>query len=130
MKFLLEKMNKDHSITLMATSTSQIVEKDYDCGGVALYIKDGINFSLRHDLTIMDEKFFESIFVDLHFKSHSVTVGTIYRTPDETILSQNRFLHHLRKTLGILDRKKLHCFIMGDMNYDLLDLDSSSEDLF
>ena len=80
--------------------------KDHAQGGVALYIKYGINFSLRLDLSIMDEQFFESIFVDLHFKSQSVTIGTIYRSPDETISSQNRFLHHLRKTLNIIDRNK------------------------
>ena len=104
--------------------------KEYAQGGVALYIKDDLKFSQRHDLTILEEKYFESIFVDLHVKPHPITIGTVYRSPDESISSNNKFLHHLRNSLRILDRKKNPCFIMGDMNYDLLDLDSQAEDLF
>ena len=78
----------------------------------------------------MDEKYFESIFVDLHVKPQPVTVGTIYRSPDEITSSHIKFLHHLQNTLSIIDHKKNPCFIMGDMNFDLLDLDSQAEDLF
>ena len=103
---------------------------EYARGGVALYIQDNIKFSIRNDLTIMDEKLYESLFVDLQINSRPLTVGTIYRSPDERVASNNKFLHHLKNTLTIINRKNTPCFLMGDMNFDLLDLDSSAEDLF
>ena len=33
----------------------------HKCGGVPAYIKNEINFSIRYDLTVMDEKIFESL---------------------------------------------------------------------
>ena len=35
-------------------------------GGVGLYIKDNLVFSIRDDLTLMREKTFESIFIDVN----------------------------------------------------------------
>ena len=99
-------------------------------GGVALYIQDNIKFTIRHDLKIMDEKIYESLFVDLKFNRRPVTVGTIYRVPDDRIANNNKFLHHLNNALRILHSKQTRCFLMGDMNFDLLDLDSQAEDLF
>ena len=37
----------------------------YKGGGVAFYLKDNLTYSLRLDLNIMEEKIFESIFVDI-----------------------------------------------------------------
>ena len=104
--------------------------KNYDCGGVAFYIKKEIKFSILDDLTVMNEKIYESLFIDVTINNKKVTVGTIYRSPDELVSSNNAFLHHLRNSLNILSRKNNPCFIMGDMNFDLLDLDSPAEDLF
>ena len=104
--------------------------KDHECGGVAFYIQQNITFSIREDLTVMDEKIFESLFVDLTINHKPITLGTIYRSPDELVASNNSFLHHLKNTLNIINRKNSPCFIMGDMNFDLLDLDSPAEDLF
>ena len=47
-------------------------------GGVAFYVQDKIKYTIRHDLTIMDEKIYESLFIDLKFNLRPVTVGTIY----------------------------------------------------
>ena len=50
-------------------------------GGVGLYIKDKLVFSLNSDLTIMNEKHFESIFIIIQFKNKLIICGTIYRSP-------------------------------------------------
>ena len=105
--------------------------KDLEQGGVALYVQKNIkNVTIRDDLTVMDEKIFESLFIDITIDQKPLTVGTIYRSPIELVANHNAFLHHLKNTLNIIDRKNIPCFIMGDMNYDLLDLDSPAEDLF
>ena len=103
----------------------------YAQGGVGLYIAHTIDFTPRIELTVMDEKIFESIFVDVHINSsRSVTVGTIYRSPDQIVANNDKFRKHLHTVLTLINIRKNDSFIMGDMNYDLLDTDSADEDLF
>ena len=49
--------------------------------GVALYIKKTINYALRNDLTLMNERIFQSLFIDIQFGNDKITCGTTYRTP-------------------------------------------------
>ena len=46
-------------------------------GGVGLYIHKTLPYSLTNDLSVMNNKIFESIFVNLHFRSKTITAGTI-----------------------------------------------------
>ena len=46
-------------------------------GGVGLYIKDNLVFSIRDDLTLVRENFFESIFIDVIFYEKTVTCGAV-----------------------------------------------------
>ena len=109
----------------------QICREKYIQGGVGLYIADFIDFTPRIELTVMDETIFESIFVDVHISSsRSITIGTIYRSPVEIVSNHDKFRKHLHTVLNIINSGKNDCFIMGDMNYDLLDTDSADEDLF
>ena len=39
--------------------------KNHKGGGVGIYVKDTLNFKLREELTIMDEKNFESLFIEI-----------------------------------------------------------------
>ena len=52
-------------------------------GGVALYIKKTINYTLRNDLTHMNEGIFESLFIDIQFGNDKITCSTIYRAPKQ-----------------------------------------------
>ena len=99
-------------------------------GGVGLYIKNDVKFSLRDDLTVMDEKIFESIFIDLYYGNKTVTVGTIYRRPDTLIDSNNKFFSHLIPMLKKLKSSNKDCYIMGDQNYNLLETDDPLVDQF
>ena len=58
-------------------------------GGVALYIKKTINYTLRNDLTHMNEGIFESLFIDIKFGSGKITCGTLYRAPKQNRFSNN-----------------------------------------
>ena len=94
-------------------------------------IADTIDFTPLSELTLMDEKIFESVFVDVCINSsRRITVGTIYRPPDQIVESNNKFCKHLNTLLTQINARKNDCFIMGDMNYDLLDTESADEDLF
>ena len=88
-------------------------------GGVGFYVKDNLVYSTRLDLNRMEEKFFESLFIDVKFKNKTITFGCIYRAPCNDILSNSSFLDILNNTLKRI--KKRDCFLLGDFNYSILD---------
>ena len=89
-------------------------------GGVAIYIKKTINYTLRNDLTLMNEGIFESLFIDIQFGNDKITCGTIYRAPKQNRFSNNQFKVQLKNALSTLNVSKNKAYIMGDLNYDLL----------
>ena len=89
-------------------------------GGVALYIKEGIKYAPRYDLTYMDEGNFESLFIDIQLGNEKITCGTIYRLPKQDKSSNERFRLKLRGELNAIKASKNNAYIMGDFNYDLL----------
>ena len=52
-------------------------------GGVGLYINCSLNFTLRSDLTIMHEKFFEPLFIKIESNNSTIISGVIYRPPSK-----------------------------------------------
>ena len=87
---------------------------------MALYIKKTINCTLRNDLTLMNEGIFESLFIDTQFGNDKITCGTIYRAPKQDRFSNNQFKVQLKNALSTLNVFKNKAYIMGDLNYDLL----------
>ena len=66
-------------------------------GGVALYIREDINFRTRPDLDIFYPFIFESVFVTL---THlNITVGVIYRSPSADIATFLQTYLHLCHSL-------------------------------
>ena len=98
-------------------------------GGVLIYVKNGINFEPRDDLTIYKKKELESYFIEvIDDKSSNAIVGVIYRHPsmDETNFIDD-FIQPLNDKLQT-ENKKL--FIAGDFNFDFLNLDHSESSYF
>ena len=85
-----------------------------------LYIKKTINYTLRNDLTHMNEGIFESLFIDIQFGNDKITCGTIYRAPKQDRFSNKQFKVQLKNALSTLNVSKNKAYIMGDLNYDLL----------
>ena len=48
-------------------------------GGVGFYIKNIHNFSVVEKITIMNKKFFKSIFIKIDIQNIDVMCGNIYR---------------------------------------------------
>ena len=88
--------------------------------GVALYIKKTINYTLRNDLSQMNEGIFESLFIDVQLGNDKITCGTIYRASKQDRFSNNQFKTQLKNALSTLTVSKNKAYIMGDLNYDLL----------
>ena len=88
-------------------------------GGVAFYIKNNLQFTVIDELSIVNEKVFESIFVKIELKHDTITCGTIYRSPMTDSTSNQQFISNLSSVLSHL-KPNTKCFIYGDFNYDLL----------
>ena len=68
----------------------------------------------------MNEGIFQSLFIDIQFGNDKITCGTIYRTAKQDRFSNNQFKVQLKNALGTLNVSKNKAYIMGDLNYDLL----------
>ena len=66
----------------------------------------------------MDEKIFESLFVNVQIGKETVVCGAIYRSPVDHVTAHQDFRLQLTKCLEKLDVKR-KCYIFGDFNYDL-----------
>ena len=92
--------------------------------GVDVYIKNIHNCSVVEELTIMNEKPFESIFIKIDIQNIEVLCGNIYRSPSNNIHSNEVFINTLYNCLDIIGPNK-KCFIVGDFNYNLANLDNT-----
>lgn len=99
-----------------------------DGGGVALYINNEFNFSVRDDLTYnSDESQF--LFVQLVRKNTKFLIGVTYKQPKTNIESYSLCL---TKLLDKLEKNSMNCYIAGDFNIDLLksDIDERTSSFF
>ena len=94
-------------------------------GGVGLYIHDSLQYKVRQDLTIMNEKVFESYFIETLNLEEPVIFGTIYRSPKQDNDTVSSFISHLDQCLTIIDKTNKCCFIQGDFNFNLIDIDDN-----
>ena len=90
----------------------------YIGGGVAFYVKDNIEYTICDDLTIMNEKIFESVFLNIKNKNDVITCGAIYRSPLNDAESNQTFRLTLQKCLKSINSNQ-KCYLFGDFNYDL-----------
>ena len=91
-------------------------------GGVGLYIKQGINYTKRVDLSKSIHNISESIFVELASKTgKKILVGCIYRHHSPIVEFVDKFL---AETLKTIDKERKKCILLGDFNIDLLKFDT------
>ena len=64
-------------------------------GGVGLYIKNCYKFNLIDELTIINKKIFESIFIKIQLDNENLFCGNIYRSSNDNHLNQcsSNFFH-------------------------------------
>ena len=98
--------------------------KSHREGGVCVYIKNIHNFSVVEELTITNEKIFESIFIKIDIQNIDILCRHMYRSPSNNIHSNEVFKNTLHNCLDIIDPNK-KCFIVGDLNYNLANHDNS-----
>ena len=91
-------------------------------GGVALFVKDDIEYSIINEITFMKESI-ETLFIKCKRKTDVNIVGIVYRRPNSNIRS---FLDYLDLIVQKIKNMKLRCNIMGDFNLDLLKYENNN----
>ena len=92
-------------------------------GGVSLYIRDEIPFTIRSDLAYFDTEM-ESIFIEIDkdiFRTNSnIVIGLIYRMPDSSVDIFNERITDILNTV-CKEHKIFYC--IGDLNIDFFKCD-------
>jgi exonuclease III len=88
-------------------------------GGVAIYVKKSLNSTVRSDLYIL---FYptckcENVWLDVCKNNKKYVIAAIYRHPNQ---SSANFFQHLELKLNLITKVNKTCFILGDINIDLL----------
>ena len=90
-------------------------------GGVAIYVREDINFVPRPEFSIFIPFVFESVFITV--KSINLTIGVIYTSPQANPCD---FIEQYRNVLNLLTQSNEKFILAGDFNVNLLDYNSDS----
>ena len=92
-------------------------------GGVSLYVKDTIEYTVRDDLCFQND-ILETLFIEIgkdqFAKKQNIIIGVIYRPPDTDI---KQFNDHILQCLAQIKTEKKIAFLLGDNNINLLNTD-------
>ena len=87
-----------------------------NAGGVGLYVKNGLKYSMRNDLNL-HLSYCEDIWIEVKSTKQSLILSTIYRHPNSDVAN---FQDKLCDILLKLENNKTSCVINGDFNINLL----------
>ena len=83
-------------------------------GGISIFIKDGIEYKIRNDLTLM-LPYMETCFIEVIINHKKFLIGGLYRPPDT---HANLFTEKLNEMLEPL-KNNHQIILLGDFNIDL-----------
>ena len=96
-------------------------EADDGRGGVALFVKDHLNYFRREDLSIFIPHVIESIFIEVqNNRSKPFIVGIIYRPNTFPLADLDRFISELLEVQSKIASENKIAYLMGDYNINLL----------
>ena len=117
---------KDHNVNLYGIkgyTAEHNYRKKQSGGGVSIYVKDNIEYTLRKDLTVMNTTL-ETIFIEVKKdqigNKKDMIIGVIYRPPGTDIRSSSDELIKILNKIKI-DKKTL--YLLGDYNANLINID-------
>ena len=116
------KLDRDIEDEELSIKGFQIICKDRTRhgGGVAIYVKKGLDFKIRTDLALD----IESISIQLEIKYvKPIILSTLYRLPDSLV----ELFKPIESLLMSIDQENKECIIVGDFNCDLLKPDKNNQ---
>ena len=87
-------------------------------GGLAAYLRDGLEHTVRNDLSFDTEVLekFDGLFIEL--TTLNIVIGIIYRTPRYNSVTE--LTSHLIQKINIIKRENKDIILTGDFNIDLM----------
>jgi hypothetical protein len=96
-------------------------------GGVSLFIKDNISYSLRSDLNTFGVDA-ETVFIEVNKTifngDKNIIVAVIYRAPNRDMKSFNKSFNDV---LNKIKNENKSCYLLGDYNINLFNSDSHTQ---
>ena len=89
------------------------------CGGVGIFIKNGISFRVREDLSTFIKHEFESIFIEVSSKNRHLVIGEIYRVPGTDCITA---IQRYNDIITRVQNEDKWVVIGTDQNINLLDV--------
>ena len=94
-------------------------------GGVGIYVKNCLSYTVNNELSVFHDRIFESIFIDVCINSKYFCIGSVYRTATQhpQLSDKDKFALFCELFSSIaesLNSSKRSAFIFGDMNLDCL----------
>ena len=99
-------------------------------GGIAIFVKNGMNYKVRSDLCFPPDKchMFDCLFIEVKPnklpQSRPVVLGVLYRSPSFNSISE--FDGCLSDIVHTLKRENKDIILMGDLNVNLLSTDKNN----
>ena len=97
-------------------------DNDDNHGGVGFFIKEGISYSVRTDLSIFIPHVIESLFIEICLNGKPTVFGILYRPNTAPRANIEVFSENLFSILENVNQKHQPVFLMGDFNIDLMKL--------
>ncbi len=96
-------------------------ESEISRGGVALYINENLNYSIRDDLSVFIPHVYESIFVEIQMcMNKSFIVGVVYRPPTPPHANLDLFSQSFINIVNTINDEHKKLLVAGDFNIDML----------
>ena len=97
-------------------------------GGVGLFVKDKLNYTIRDDISVFIPHVFESVFIEIINKTErNLIVGVIYRPNTEPHADMDIFSSNIEDIMDTIQHEHKQCMIMGDFNVDLLKFETHAK---
>lgn len=103
--------NNENNIYSIKGFYSIFVNREGKGGGVAIYIKENLNYSQIS----LETKSFESIQTDININNKNISLLSIYRPPDKKV---SEFIKELEIIISKINNKQ-EIIIVGDINIDI-----------
>jgi len=101
--------------------------KKYRGGGVGFYVKENLECKIVKNLTLMTEKIFESITIEIKINKQKFTLANYYRSPNHPTeltvsAAQEEFIELFHNFLSPVNESDSRSYIFSDSNINLLKL--------
>ena len=90
-------------------------------GGVAIFIKNDINYRIKECTVKKTEMLFEYALIDILLEDSCITIGCFYRSPSNKSTDAEYFIYNMDELLNSVYNSNHPTFLCGDFNFNFDD---------